>query len=372
MCFVFGIHLRYVGDIMKKFFLLFTALFLFFASGCQVTPEIKIGYDGVTKAENENDRVIESIHNKVPTVTFEFESSHINKKITSANKSIIINADVVISGVPKEMCVYDADYVDFSTDKLSDILYGTDEKPGMYTGDKSSASITFPTGSGFQFGVTEVLSSNNHPIPKGENYAPGCDISFDAARRKADDFLIAMSIDDYKLIASEIVQPISYGNEFAQSGYYQFNYVQHINGFPLETVTANVTSGVSSTLSVGVDDRGIMAIRMSGLDFSLREDVGNKIMPVEDAIDLIEMNLDTLWLSSYAPIIEIRLEYLLDEIQGRLVLFPCWHFCIDQTEIHNLPLEEARKNDTNDLCINAVTGEMFRVGDRYPVFQTSR
>ena len=85
MCFVFGIHLRYVGDIMKKFFLLFTALFLFFASGCQVTPEIKIGYDGVTKAENENDRVIESIHNKVPTVTFEFESSHINKKITNNN-----------------------------------------------------------------------------------------------------------------------------------------------------------------------------------------------------------------------------------------------------------------------------------------------
>lgn len=362
---------------MKQILLFFAFLFLFIVSGCQVTPEIKVGYDGITKAKNENDRVVESIHSKVPTstpesVTHKIELSHINKKISSADKSIKINADVVISGNPKEMCIYDVYYREFSTDKLSTILYGTKGNPGMYIGDKSNASITFPTGSGFQFGVTEVLSSNNHPVAKDKNYAAGCNISFDAARKKADDFLVAIKNDDYMFWDAEIVQPISYGNEYAQSGYYQFNYLQYANGFPLETVTSNVRSGVASTLSVGVDDRGIMAVRMSGLDLTMRENVGNEIMSVEDAIGLIENNLDTLWLSSYAPIIEIRLEYLLDEIQGKLVLFPCWHFCIDQTEIHNLSLEEARKNDTNDLCINAVTGEMFRVGDRYPVFQTSQ
>ena len=91
---------------------------------------------------------------------------------------------------------------------------------------------------------------------------------------------------------------------------------------------------------------------------------------LDEAIDLIEKSLDELWLSEYAPIIEIRLEYLLDEAEnGELMLFPCWRFCVDKTKLLTLPLEMQRENDTNDLCMNAVTGEMFRTMERYPAFQ---
>ncbi|MDR1409617.1 MAG: hypothetical protein LBJ12_05015, partial [Oscillospiraceae bacterium] len=41
--------------------------------------------------------------------------------------------------------------------------------------------------------------------------------------------------------------------------------------------------------------------------------------------------IDSIWLSPYAPIIDIRLENLVvDNGDGSSAVIPCWHLCIDR------------------------------------------
>mgnify|MGYP003300814678 CR=1 FL=1 len=291
---------------------------------------------------------------------------YVSKEISCGGKKVKINASVVADGHAGDMHIYMAKHRVYSAERFEKILLGEN---GMFNGNKEDASIGFPLGSGINFGVYNYLSADNKPTARGAGYAKGCETSFDDAKRISDEFLKAEGSADYVFVSGEVCDPIAYGGECAPMGYYEFRYIQYADGFPVESVTSNVYAGTASELTVQVDDRGIVFVRMSGLDLSEKEKPEKMIM-LDEAIDLIEKSLDELWLSEYAPIIEIRLEYLLDEAEnGELMLFPCWRFCVDKTQLLTLPLEVQRENDTNDLCMNAVTGEMFRTMERYPAFQ---
>ncbi|MDR1409859.1 MAG: hypothetical protein LBJ12_06300, partial [Oscillospiraceae bacterium] len=57
----------------------------------------------------------------------------------------------------------------------------------------------------------------------------------------------------------------------------------------------------------------------------------DKILTIDQALDLVEKQLPSLWLSPYAPIIDIRLENLVvDNGDGSSAVIPCWHLCIDR------------------------------------------
>lgn len=291
---------------------------------------------------------------------------YVSKEISCGGKKVKINASVVADGHAGDMHIYKAKHRVYSAERFEEILLGEN---GMFNGNKEDASIGFPLGSGINFGVYNYLSADNKPTARGAGYAKGCETSFDDAKRISDEFLKAEGSADYVFVSGEVCDPIAYGGECAPMGYYEFRYIQYADGFPVESVTSNVYAGTASELTVQVDDRGIIFVRMSGLDLSEKEKPEKMIM-LDEAIDLIEKSLDELWFSEYAPIIEIRLEYLLDEAEnGELMLFPCWRFCVDKTKLLTLPLEMQRENDTNDLCMNAVTGEMFRTMERYPAFQ---
>lgn len=295
-------------------------------------------------------------------------AKRITRGLKCGEKMVKIDADVVVDGHVDDMRVYSASYRIFSAEKFSEILLG---EGGMFKGNKEDASIGIPLGSGINFGVYNYLSAENNPISKGDGYAKGCEISYEEAEKIADSFLEAEGSTDYVFVRGEICEPITYGSESAPMGYYEFRYIQYADGFPVESVTSEVYAGTASELTVQVDDRGIIFVRMSGLDLSERAEP-EKIIMLEEAIDIVEKSLGELWLSEYAPIIEIRFEYLLDEDEnGKMKLFPCWHFCIDKTQLLTLPVDVQRENDTNDLCMNAVTGEMFRTMERYPAFQTA-
>lgn len=293
---------------------------------------------------------------------------YVSREISGGGKTVKINANVVADGHAYDMHVYSAKHRVYSVEKFEEILLGEN---GMFKGNKDDASIGIPLGSGINFGVYNYLSAENKPVAKADGYAKGCEISYKEAKVLSDDFLKAEGSTDYVFVEGKICEPITYGVESAPMGYYEFRYVQYADGFPVESVTSNVYAGTASELTVQIDDRGVIFVRMAGLDLSEREKP-EKIIMLEEAIDLVEKSLDELWLSEYAPIIEIRFEYLLDETEnGELKLFPCWRFCVDKTQLLTLPLEVQRENDTNDLCMNAVTGEMFRTMERYPVFQTA-
>lgn len=309
-----------------------------------------------------------SISNALVSVEKEEIVRYVSREISGGGKTVKINANVVADGHAYDMHVYSAKHRVYSVEKLEEILLGEN---GMFKGNKDDANIGVPLGSGINFGVYNYLSAENKPAAKAEGYAKGCEISYKEAKVLAEEFLKAEGSTDYVFVDGEVCKPITYGGESAPMGYYEFRYIQYADGFPVESVTSNVYAGTASELTVQIDDRGVIFVRMTGLDLSEKEKPEKMIM-LEEAIDLVEKSLDELWLSEYAPIIEIRLEYLLDETEnGELKLFPCWRFCVDKTQLMTLPLEVQRENDTNDLCMNAVTGEMFRTMERYPVFQTA-
>ncbi len=290
------------------------------------------------------------------------------KELKCGEKTVKIDADVVIDGSVSDMHIYSAKHRVYSVEKFNEILLGEN---GMFKGNKDDASVGVPLGSGINFGVYNYLSAENNPVSKGDGYAKGCDMSYDEARMISDAFLKSEGSTDYVFVSGEICDPITYGGESAPMGCYEFRYVQYADGFPIESVTSEVYAGTASELTVQVDDRGVIFVRMCGLDLSEREKP-EKVIMLEEAIARIENSLEELWLSEYAPIVEIRFEYLLDEDEsGKLKLFPCWHFCVDKTQLLTLPVDVQRENDTNDLCMNAVTGEMFRTMERYPAFQTA-
>lgn len=293
--------------------------------------------------------------------------SHVKQEIVGDTKTVYIDADVIIESDIKNMKAYTAiPSFDFY-EEFEEILLGKD---ALFRGNADRTSISFPVGGGINFGVSSEKNKSEIQNQKSENHAAGCRISYLEAKQIADSFVERFSVDGFIFQNGKIADDPTYGSGYSATGFYVFNYLQYQDGFPLAVATDKIESGVASELSVYVNDEGIIYVRFFSLELN-EKPAQSKVMSVYDAIELIENNVDNLWLSEYAPIVEIRLEYLLDRINdGIYELVPCWHFCIDQTEIFNLGISEARKNDTNDLCVNAITGEMFRVADRYPVYKT--
>lgn len=294
---------------------------------------------------------------------------HVNKVLSAGGKDIRIDADVVVDGNANDMCIYSATSRLFFEDKLLNTVL-INEK--LYAGEKEAITIGYPLGGGITFNVSETKQSSSNRI-KGDGYARGCEISYSEAREISDMFVEKYGVADFNFVEGNIADTQDYGRGYSSTGkgFYTFRYYQFVDGFSLETVTSNVYSGVSSLLDIFVNDEGITYLRMCGLDLQKKKELHGNIISLDKAIEMIEGKLSDLWLSEYAPIVEIRLEYMLDQgINGEMEIAPCWHFCIDQTKIKSLPTDEQRKNDTNDLCVNAVTGEFFRVADRYPVYQT--
>lgn len=303
---------------------------------------------------------------------------HITKQLKNAGKKVKIDADVIIEGRSNEMCIYKAEFIEQSVEKIENLLYSEN---GFFKAKDERKSavmpILHPRGTGITFDASpKIIKPDEYSESKTEETLKdykitNCKISYSEARKIADLFLAEGGFDDYFFVRGNIT-PASVKGGKSVAGYYDIQYYQYSDGFPLETVSPDVYNGVASDLNVKIDDDGISGLRICGLNLSVKEMLNGEIMDVEAAIKSVEENLPDLWLSEYAPVVEIRLEYLLDELDdGSMELVPCWHFCIDETELKHQSIEIQRKNDTNDLCINAVTGEMYRVGNRYPVYQYS-
>ncbi|MBQ3044757.1 MAG: hypothetical protein IJD49_02275 [Clostridia bacterium] len=297
-------------------------------------------------------------------------SYHISKELRSGTKTVKIDADVVTEGNMNEMCIYEAKETIFSADEIWEIICGEDR---LFKGDSERASVSYPDGSGINFGVSiDETSTKKELVSKGEGYAEGCEISYNDAKKIADKFLKRKEAEGFRFVKGEISDRRFYGRGYSETGFYIFTYRQYADGFPLETVTSDVYSGAASELSIYIDDRGIFYLRMCGLDLVKKKVLNGEIMTADEAVEAVKKSLSDLWLSEYAQVVEIRLEYMLDQTDnGSLELVPCWHFCIDETELKKMSVDIQRENDTNDLCVNAVTGEMFRVENRYPVYQMS-
>ncbi len=294
---------------------------------------------------------------------------HIGKSIIGNKKAVEIDADVIIEGNIKNLKVYTASVKHFSEKKLFEVLYGEN---GFYFGDKNKTGMFTTELGALTFDVNIDIENNSNLNSKGTDFADGCDYSYSDAKKLADMFTKKYNVENFCFKEGRIEKSFSpfYGNW--RSGFYIFNYVQYADGFAIETATSDVDSSVASNLIIKMDNEGIVGLNIFGLDLTEKEALNGNIISVESAIDIIEKNIDGLWLSEFAPIIEIRLEYILcKNVNNSHELVPCWHFCIDQSELKTLDIQTQRENDTNDLCINAVTGEFYRVADRYPVFQTS-
>ncbi len=293
---------------------------------------------------------------------------HIGKSINGNKKAVKIDADVIIEGNINNLKVYTASVNHFSEKALFEVLYGEN---GFYFGDKNKSGMFTTELGSLTFDVNIDIEKNGNCNSKGTDYADGCDYSYSDAKNLADKFIKKYNVENYCFKEGRIEKSFSpfYGNW--RSGFYIFNYVQYVDGFAVETVTSDVDSSVASDLTIKMDNEGIVGLNIFGLDLTEKEALNGNIISVESAIDIIEKNIDDLWLSEFAPIIEIRLEYILcKNVDKSHELVPCWHFCIDQSELKKLDIQTQRENDTNDLCVNAVTGEIYRVADRYPVFQT--
>lgn len=336
------------------------------AAACAVVCAIAVCY------QLANDSVTTKSRVDIPIAyetRFQPESQkHIRKFIKKGNGKIKIDADVVIEGKKEDLKIYNASIKKFSEDKIIEILYGEN---GLYYGDKNNAGIFETRLGGFTFDVSIDIDASKKIVSKGNDYAEGCGFSYTEAKRLADVFIEKSEINNYRIKEGRIEKSFSpfYGNW--RSGFYIFNYTQYADGFSVETVTSEIESSVASNLSIKIDNEGIVGLNMYGLDLKEKHSLKGDIISVEAAIDIIEKNIENLWLSEFAPIVEIRLEYILDKNDNNNIeLVPCWHFCIDQTELKSLDIQTQRENDTNDLCVNAVTGEIYRVADRYPVYQT--
>ncbi|MBQ2973906.1 MAG: hypothetical protein IJE19_06085 [Clostridia bacterium] len=294
---------------------------------------------------------------------------HIGKTIKKGDGHITIDADVIVEGDINNLKIYEASVRKFSESSVLNVLFS---KNGLYFGDKNNSGIFETELGGTTFDVRIDFEKSDKTESDDKNYADGCTLSYSDAKKLADEFIKKTNQNDYCFKEGRIEKSFSpfYGNW--RSGFYVYNYIQYADGFAVETVTSDVDSSVASDMTIKIDNEGIVGLNMFGLDLTEKKVLNGDINSVESAIDIIERNIDDLWLSEYAPIVEIRLEYILNKKEDNsLELVPCWHFCIDQSELKNLDIQTQRENDTNDLCVNAITGEIYRVADRYPVFQTA-
>ncbi len=315
-----------------------------------------------------------SVINEIINVPLAYETKkqthgekHIVRELQNGKKKLYIDADVIVEGDIDKMCIYNAEYTDFSPEEFEEMLCN-DER--FYSGVKEYEKFIYPKDTGFYLQSKNKLFNETVKFEKSKN--SGCKITVNEATEIVKLFVKTARLDEFKLVKTDIVEPEMLGSGICTDGYYSFQYYQYADGFPLETVSADVYSGIASSLNFRVDDDGIVRLMISGLDLTVKQNAKGKIMSVEKAIEITENSLPELWLSEYAPVVEIRLEYMLHELEDKtLILIPCWHFCIDETQLKKMSVKIQRENDTNDLCIDAVTGEMFRVADRYPVYLMS-
>ena len=350
------------------------ACFLFVIGGLAAGIYFNSSDDSMPKTEIVDIPVAYETKNKSETV------KHIKTKICSGDKTVFIDADVIIEGEAEKMCLYSAEYKQFSVEDFEELLYG---EGGFYYAENKREStimpILSPRGTGMIFEAESKAVTLDRIIKKqleeklvnGKNQVELCELTYSQARNLADDFLQRIEFNDFEFYEGKINPTVFTDGKYV-IGSYDIQYYQYADGFSIETVSPNVLNGVASDLNIKIDDDGIVNLRLCGLNLRVKEELNGNIMNVETAIEKAEEALPELWLSEYAPVVEIRLEYMLDELEdGRLELVPCWHFCIDETALKHQSIEIQRANDTNDLCINAVTGEMYRVGNRYPVYQLS-
>ena len=239
----------------------------------------------------------------------------------------------------------------------------------MDDGMPASLRVAGPGSSSYgTFGFSWSSVYDNYPLlpAQGSNYARGCSFSLDEAVAKAQNLLDAIDITDFRLVSAKIMEPDETYGKREKTGSYKILYYQYVDNMPiLADGTLMLNDRMATSFQAHINERGFFSTSLRSLDLTKTENI-TRILSLEQAVSLIESKLPSLWLSAYVPIMEISLEYMVNQTaDGQLYVAPCWHFCVDKSEYYNLDIEMQRKHDSNDLIMDAVTGEMFRIADRY-------
>lgn len=295
------------------------------------------------------------------------------KKTMSGGKGAIIDAKVIVPNNVTSLGRYLADFKKVDSGVLKKALFGNRSVTAVNGGfeavmeDGKPATLINGGMATFGFAWNTEYGNYSAPATKDSNHAPGCSISLNDAQTTAQNLLKTLNVSGYQLASSEIRAPRVSNGKREKTGFYEITYYQYVDKLPILTDTANLFDRFATMFQVDVNDRGIMTATMIGIDLTKTKDV-TQILSFDQAVALIEKNLKSLWLSKYVPIKEISLEYMLNQsVDGQLYVAPCWRFCVDKTNYYKLSIGEQQKNDSNDLAMDAVTGEMFRIGDRYIV-----
>lgn len=293
------------------------------------------------------------------------------KKTLSGGNGAIIDAKVIVPDSVTQLGRYSADYRKVDLNALKGYFFGNrtvNNASGGYECMMDDGFLATLIYSGLgNFGFTWSSEYKNYPVltAKDNNHAPGCSKSLSDAQAISSDLLKILKVTDFRIKSSKILpQQETYGKR-QQTGSYELTYHQYVDNLPIVTDTANLFDRYASIFQIYINDRGIYSTMMLGWELTKTDDVKN-ILSLDQAVSLIKKKLPSLWLSQYVPIMEISLEYMLNQTaDGQLYVAPCWHFCVDKRAYYKLSQAEQRKHDSNDLAMDAVTGEMFRVGDRY-------
>ncbi len=402
---------------MKKLLCMGLACLLVLATGCQATPKM-VNRNGIDKAVDKGEEMAnqylessspadtsvpdtdnskaDTSHGEEPTdpVTSvappSSEETEIQKiisstpdtykKTLSGGNGAVFDAKVIVPENVTTLGRYSAksrSVDDADIEVLKNLLLGDRPVSGtngqyeciMDDGMPASLRVAGPGSSSYgTFGFSWSSVYDNYPLlpAQGSNYARGCSFSLDEAVAKAQNLLDAIDITDFRLVSAKIMEPDETYGKREKTGSYEILYYQYVDNMPiLADGTLMLNDRMATSFQAHINERGFFSTSLRSLNLTKTENI-TRILSLEQAVSLIESKLPSLWLSAYVPIMEISLEYMVNQTaDGQLYVAPCWHFCVDKLEYYNLDIEMQRKHDSNDLIMDAVTGEMFRIADRY-------
>ena len=221
-------------------------------------------------------------------------------------------------------------------------------------------SFLFHYRSFWTFGRSKAVG--NYPLkkPSDAHHAPGCKISAEDALDTAISLVssfprLADMVPAFFRICDQEEYP---GKNITATGYYSVYFMQYADNLP---IPADYLSGSTSLSRFFVNDSGIYSTYMGPYDLTPTKTYSSWLS-LEEAVGRLKANLGNLYFSQYTPIFEISLEYRLDDERK---VTPVWRFCVDQLQVLQKGLDQD-KYGANDMVVNAVTGEVSHIYDRYP------
>jgi hypothetical protein len=287
------------------------------------------------------------------------EPERVNRLLSNDGTYVAVNANVVIPQAEYPLHTYKADYLEYDKDLIRKALLGNsttvrEDNYFEYTVGKRTSYLSFGsdklTGF-FEYGLEQGIVAYE-PVPSAK-HAAGCITTPEQALETANEMHKKLGFENFVLEKSEVVTIKYLDNRIEATGWgaYRITYVQKADGLSL--------GGAANILRFIINDKGIIEAFCSGYQLNEREAI-NSIMSLDSALNLVEEQLPSLWFPRSLNITKISLEYILYEDKGEIFSAPCWRLFSGRSIFDEFGLQKPDAGiGIDDLCVNAVTGQIF-------------